>query len=71
MNKQATSAHTKALANCAQNWHQWHPTFTVGGKLCLGRDACLLLLLSEQAPSERIKLLACAPRRSERKEAEA
>lgn len=25
----------KALANCAQDHHQWHPTFSLGEKLCL------------------------------------
>ena len=27
-------ARTRALANCARDWHQWHPTFTLGEKVC-------------------------------------
>jgi hypothetical protein len=72
MNKQATLAHTKALANYAQDWHQWHPTFTLGEKLCLmcGLRASCPICLS-RPPNAYTKLLACALHRSERKEAEA
>ncbi|MFL5653514.1 MAG: hypothetical protein ACJ8CB_04965 [Ktedonobacteraceae bacterium] len=31
--KHAARARSKALANCAQDWHQWHPTFSLGEKL--------------------------------------
>lgn len=34
-NKAPSLAHAKALANCAQNYHQWHPTFALGEKLCI------------------------------------
>ncbi len=72
MNKQATLAQAKALANCAKKGHQWHPTFTLGEKLCLvyGLRASCLICLS-RPPNAHTKLLACALHRSERKEAEA
>ena len=32
--KAPSLALTKARANCAQGYHQWHPTFSLGEKLC-------------------------------------
>ena len=62
---------TKALANCAQDWHQWHPTFALGEKVCTvcGAKAYCPVCVSKP-PGTNAKLITCALHRRERKEVE-
>ena len=55
----------KARANCAQDWHRWHPTFTLGEKVCLvcGLYAYCPRCLSR--PPSDARLLLCALHRSD------
>lgn len=65
--KTLSSARAKALANCAQDYHQWHPTFTLGEKLCLvcGVRAYCPFCLSR--PPNDARLVTCALHRAARK----
>jgi len=67
MNQQITNTHAKVLANCVQDSHQWHPTFTPGEKLCTvcGLYAYCPLCLSR--PPSAARLIPCALHRSERR----
>jgi hypothetical protein len=61
-----TLAQTKARANCAQGYHQWHPTFTLGEKLCTvcGKRAYCPFCTS-RFPDATVHLVACALHREE------
>lgn len=56
-----SGAQTKALLNCAQDWHRWHPTFSLGERLCTvcGALAYCPYCLT-RPPSDKAKLLPCA-----------
>jgi hypothetical protein len=64
-------ARTKALANCANNWHRWHPTFSLGEKVC---TVCGVLaycpFCTSRFPGTNAQLIAC-PMHREREEAKA
>ena len=69
----ASLAHTKALANCAHNYHQWHPTFALGEKVCTvcGAKAYCPRCVSK-LPGINEKLVLCAlHRREEERQVEA
>ena len=67
--KQVSPARTKALANCSNGYHQWHPTFTLGEKLCTvcGTLAFCPFCVS-RLPHPHMKLMTCALHRKEREE---
>lgn len=69
MNQPLTPSRARALANCAQDCHQWHPTFTLGEKLCL---VCGTLaycpFCTSRPPAHDVKLIACALHRERRAE---
>ena len=68
MNQPMTNARAKALANCVRDYHQWHPTFSLGEKLCLvcGLRAYCPFCLS-RPPTTDARLMACALHRQERR----
>ncbi len=55
----------RARANCALDWHRWHPTFTLGEKLCVvcGQYAYCPRCQS-RLPSDA-RLMPCALHRDE------
>jgi hypothetical protein len=66
--QRASLARAKAMANCAQDWHQWHPTFSLGEKLCAvcGLHVYCPFCLS-RPPHTDAKLVRCALHRDERR----
>jgi hypothetical protein len=71
MNKDTTRAHSKALANCAQDWHQWHPTFTLGEKVCTICGGVAYCPFCVSRPPTAARLIPCALHRSEARRAQA
>ncbi len=55
----------KARANCAQGWHQWHPTFTLGEKLCVICGAFAVCPQCQHWPPTHARLVLCALHRDE------
>ena len=60
----------KALANCAQNWHQWHPTFTLGEKLCVVCGAYAYCPRCQRRLPSQARLILCALHRDEERRRE-
>jgi hypothetical protein len=67
MNKQLALERAKALTNCANDYHQWHPTFMLSEKLCTvcGVRAYCPFCLS--GPPTTVRLIPCALHRRERR----
>jgi hypothetical protein len=57
----------KALTNCAQDYHQWHPTFSLGENLCTVCDLHAYCPLCLSRPPTTARLVPCALHRSERR----
>jgi len=66
----ASLARTKALANCARGWHQWHPTFSLGEKLCTlcGLYAYCPFCLSRPSSTTDARFITCALHREQRRD---
>jgi hypothetical protein len=60
MSGQRTLAQTKALANCAQDWHRWHPTFTLGEKVCVACGLYAYCPRCQSRPPSDARLILCA-----------
>lgn len=59
--KAPSLAHTIALANCAQGYHQWHSTFSLGEKLCTMCGAkAYCPECSNRFPDPKVHVLFCA-----------
>ena len=65
MSSQRMLAQTKALANCARDWHQWHPAFTLGEKLCVVCGLYASCPRCQSRPPSDARLLLCALHRDE------
>ncbi len=61
----ATLQRAKALANCAQGWHRWHPTFTLGEKLCVVCGASAYCPQCQSRLLSQVHLILCALHRDE------
>ena len=55
----------KARANCTQGWHRWHPTFTLGEKLCVVCGAFAYCPQCQSRPLSEAHLVLCALHRDE------
>ena len=60
----------KARANCALGWHRWHPTFTLGEKVCVvcGLYTYCPRCLSRLPSDARLVLCALHQSEEQRKE---
>ncbi len=65
-----TLQRAKALANCRQGWHQWHPTFTLGEKLCVVCGASAYCPQCQSRPPSEAHLVLCALHRDEERRRE-
>jgi len=60
----------KARANCALDWHQWHPTFTLGEKLCVVCGVYAYCPRCVSWPPSDARLVLCALHRDEERRGE-
>ena len=56
---------TKALANCALDWHRWHPTFTLGEKMCVVCGLYAHCPRCQSRPPSDARLIVCTLHQSE------